>query len=88
MEIAPGTFDGLNSLIWLLLRSNRLMKFPLIELSDLQSLELLDLSHNRLTLANDEFPKMNSTLELMLDGNLIEEIDEKLFAGLGRLHLL
>ncbi|XP_055715759.1 relaxin receptor 1 [Phlebotomus papatasi] len=88
VEITPGTFDGLNSLIWLLLRSNRLMKFPLIELSDLQSLELLDLSHNRLTLANDKFPKMNSTLELVLDGNLIEEIDDKLFAGLGRLHLL
>ncbi|GAB0096728.1 Relaxin receptor [Sergentomyia squamirostris] len=87
-QISPGTFVGLGKLQWLLLRSNRLMKLSLMELRDLQSLIFLDLSNNKLILANDHFPKMNSILELVLDDNLIEHLDDKLFSGLGNLHLL
>ncbi|XP_059621813.1 relaxin receptor 1 [Phlebotomus argentipes] len=87
-EITPGTFADLRKLEWLLLRSNQLTSFPLAELRDLQSLKLLDLSDNRLSLANDKFPKLHSIYELILDSNVIEMIDEDLFAGLGRLHLL
>lgn len=64
MVIESETFNGLNSLVWLMLGDNIIQDFPLAELRYLQSLEILDISSNLLTLENDKFPHLLNLSEM------------------------
>ena len=63
-EIEANTFSALKSLEWLTLGSNKLKKFPLIELKTLKSLKLLNISHNCLTLTGEQFPYFENIYEM------------------------
>lgn len=63
-HVAVASFDGLSSLEWLNLGSNRLATFDLGELFDMPTLQMLNLSHNHLLLENVQFPVMPAIREM------------------------
>lgn len=55
-------FYGTNLIEWLFINSNRLTKLP--NIGELTRLEWLNISDNLLTLENEQFPHMESLIEV------------------------
>ncbi|KAF8785851.1 Relaxin receptor 1 like protein [Argiope bruennichi] len=85
--IEPGAFKGLDNLRWLLLQNNHLKKLNMSVLEDIQSIEVLDLTDNRLTQLGT-FPPLDKLFWLGLGNNRIERIAKSTFRELASLEVL
>ncbi len=86
-EIEPGTFSSLQKLKNLNLTKNSLIKIPSSE--DLQNIEHLNLSENRIGSIGHVFIQKNTRLIMLdLSGNRLTELPANSFLGLGALRSL
>jgi len=89
ISVADNTFVGLERLRSIYLAGNELFEIPISALSQLPSLEYLDLSSNRLVeLRSDEFMGLEHLITLDLGSNFFNVIGNGIFRGLVNLETL
>ncbi|GIY32669.1 relaxin receptor 1 [Caerostris darwini] len=85
--IQPGAFKGLRNLRWLLMQNNHLKELNMTVLEDIPSVEVLDLTENRLTRLG-ALPALERLFWLGLGKNRITRLTKSTFKELSSLEVL